>query len=170
MTDYYQAQLIARQIMDDTGMTLDQVLKLDMGEYARLSGRPTPAQAALAALNEQEHQEPPAPLPGTAFTQQAVPEPQGVPLEELALTDDQAFLAWRQQRQSGGEGVGIFSGVGSRSEEYRAAAARHAGRTGYGREVHPEPLTGRQVRQGDAIDQRSARDRFYTLGNSFGGR
>jgi hypothetical protein len=134
-----------------------------MSQYAHLSGRPTPAQAALAALNEQEHREP-SEAPDSAFTQ-TVQAPQG-----LDPDSPEFFHAWRQNRTSGGEGRGIFNSVASQSEEYRAAAARHAGRTGNGREVHPEPLTGRQLRQGDAIDTRSAQDRFYTPGNSFGGR
>jgi hypothetical protein len=38
-----------QKIQEDTGMTVDQILALPADEYARLSGRHTPAEAAVAA-------------------------------------------------------------------------------------------------------------------------
>lgn len=173
MSDYYQAQLIARQIMEDTGMTLDQVLKLDMNDYARLSGRPTPVAAALSAVNVQEHQEPPAALPDEAFTQQAVPEPPGRTLEELALTNDDAWLAWRANRVSGGEGKGLLDSVGgSQSAEFRSAGRKHAGRTGWSTSNVTEPprIEGRYLRHDDQLDHRSAAERLSNAANLWQGR
>lgn len=161
--DFWNAQLRARQVEEDTGISLADQANMPLDEWSRLAYGVTPAQAALAAINAQNEQpEPVEPV----FTETVTGrEPVGID-----VNSDEFFLAWRQSRTSGGEGKGLFDSVSSQSAEYRAAAARHAGRTGYGREVHPEPLTGRYLRQGDAIDNRSARDRFYTPGNSFGGR
>jgi hypothetical protein len=169
MTDFYSAQLIARKIMDDTGMTLDEVLKLDMDAYARLSGRPTPTRAALATLNAQAPQttpEPPAALPDTAFTQQAVPAPQGRTLEELALTDDNAWLAWRQNRARGGENIGIFGNAGSWADAARAKAGRSA-MGGTRNTIEAPRIEGRYLDHDAQRDMRSAGARFSTPGNSF---
>jgi hypothetical protein len=56
---YLEAQLTARRIMDETGLTLAEVAALDLDEFARLTGRPTPAQAALAAYRQQDAVQPP---------------------------------------------------------------------------------------------------------------
>ncbi|MGH3247887.1 MAG: hypothetical protein ACRDOI_17030 [Trebonia sp.] len=121
MTDY-QAQLTARKIMEDTGLSARELAEMDMDAYARATGRPAPAQAALQALGAQKA---PAALPDAAFTQQAVPEPQGQTLEELALTDDDAWLQWRQQR--GQEyGNGILGAHGLWADAAKAKAGRSA--------------------------------------------
>jgi hypothetical protein len=105
-----------QQIQEDTGLTPAEILQLNMGEYARLSNRPAPAESAVAALDReyaasapQGQDQPPAPA------QEAQQPPQGI-------TDDQ-FIAWRQNRVSGGEGVGILNQAG------QVAARNQAGRT-----------------------------------------
>ena len=153
-------------------LTPQQINDMDLTTYARLTGRLAPAEAVHAARRAAEQQEQAAPtpqLPDSAFTEHI--EPQGQTLEELALTDDAAFLAWRQNRARGGEGVGIFSGMGSQSAEYRDAAARQAGRTGYSvSNVQEAPqLTGRYVRQ-EQPDPRSAQARLSNQANLWQGR
>lgn len=160
LSEFERARLDAHEAANraaELGLTAQDIRDMPFDAYNRLfhPGRPTPAQAALQALDAQAV---PAALPDSAFTQQAVPEPPGRTLEEVALTDD-AFLQWRSQRQSGGEGRGIFDSVSSQSAEYRAAAARHAGRHGWvsSNVVEPPRLVGRQERQGDMIDHRTQR-------------
>jgi len=100
MNDFWAAQLTARQIQEDAGMTMDEVLKLDMAEYARLSHRPTPTQAALAAIDAQHergHQSAPA-------APESAPEPpesgpQGI---DIASMDMDTYAAMRGQLMSQG--------------------------------------------------------------------
>ena len=54
MNDFYAASLLAaRKISEETGLTDAEILQLDMEEYARLTGRQTPVQAAIQALDVQ---------------------------------------------------------------------------------------------------------------------
>lgn len=173
MTDFWGAQLRAREIEELTGLSLAEQASMPLDEWSRLTHGKTPAQAALAAINAQEHQEPPAALPDTAFTQQAVPEPEGRTLEELALTDDDAWLAWRANRVSGGEGKGLLDSVGgSQSAEFRSAGRKHAGRTGWSTSNVTEPprIEGRYVRHDNQLDHRSAQARLSNQANMWQGR
>lgn len=94
-------------------------------------------------------------------------DPQGHTLEELALTDDEMWLRWRESRHSGGEGVGLFNQGG---QSWAEAAAQRAGRTamgGFRNETHtviPKAFIPEAVK-----DTRSAVQRFSTPGNSFQG-
>jgi hypothetical protein len=155
------AQMLAYQRLAETGLSARELLEMDMSEYARATGRATPVQAALRALDAQ-HEEPQPVEPVFSETVTS-PEPQG-----LDPDSPDYFLAWRQNRASGGEGVGIFSGMGSQSAEYRSSARKHAGRTALGNAnvVEAPKLTGRQERQGDMIDPRTRAERFGTPGNS----
>jgi hypothetical protein len=159
--DFWGAQLRAREIEEETGLSLAEQASMPLDEWARLTHGMTPAQAALSAVNAQ-HEEPPA-APDSAFTQ-TVEEPQGIDPDS-----DDFFLAWRKNRVSGGEGKGIFDSVGSQSPEYRAAAARHAGRTGYGQEVHAV-VPRAFVRHDDQLDQRPAHVRLSNAANLWQGR
>lgn len=154
MTNDIELQAALR--VAQTGLTPAELLALPLDEYARVTGRATPVQAALRALGAQQPPHAPQPAP-------EAPQPAGV-----EVNSDEFFHLWRAQRSSGGEGRGIFDSVGSQSQEYRDAAAKHAGRTAMaGREVHaavprvfvPEPER----------DQRSAAQRFSTPGNSYQG-
>jgi hypothetical protein len=126
--DFYAAQLQARQIQEDTGMTLDQILKLDMTEYARLTNRPTPTEAALEALGYDE------PVPGRPRQEQApapVQEPpqppQGIDVSSLSMSD---YAQLRSQLGMGGReyGVGIMNS-GQGTSDWIAVAQRKAGRS-----------------------------------------
>jgi len=107
MIDFYSAQLIARKIMDHTGMTPDEVLKLDTSEYARLSGRSTPVQAALRAIDAQ-------------VTQPLNPGPEAVAAPPARTTCPRASTSTATSTSSTGvpsvraaaKGVGIFSDMG----------------------------------------------------------
>jgi hypothetical protein len=67
------------------------------------------------------------------------------------------------------EGKGIFDSVSSRSQAYADATRAPSGRTAYSvaNLTEAPKLLGRQERQGDRIDYRSATERFSTPGNSF---
>jgi hypothetical protein len=144
----------ARQIQEDTGLSPQQISKLSMAEYARLSGRQTPAEAAVAALDaryeasaRQVPQEPPAPS-------------ETVPQRSQGITDAE-FLAWRQSRVSGGENTGIFgSSAVSRSPEFAAGVRRHAGRGALSSANVQEPprLEGRYLNEAQPVQGRQG---FY---------
>jgi hypothetical protein len=87
----------------------------------------------------------------------------------IDVNSPEFFHAWRSQRVSGGEGKGIFDSVGSRSEEYRSAARRQAGRTGWvnSNVIEPPRIEGRYLRHDDRLDRRSTAERFSTPGNEF---
>jgi hypothetical protein len=160
--DFYAAQLIARKMMEDTGMSAADVASLSLDEWARLSGRPTPAEAARAACEAQhETQAPAAP--------QITPQPPESAPQGLDPDSPEFFHAWRAQRTRGGEGQGIFDSVGSQSQEYRTAAARQAGRTGWANSnvVEPPRIERAFVNHDDRLDHRSAADRFTLPSNAF---
>ena len=155
----------------ETGLTPAELLALPMDEYARVTGRLTPTEAALQAINAERAQAPQAPpqAPDSAFTQ-TVETPQGIDPDS-----DEYFLAWRQERMrnsGSGEGIGVFSGTGSRSEAYRDAARKHAGRTALGNAhvVESPRLTNRYIRQDDQLDHRSAVERLSNAATLWQGR
>ncbi len=174
MSDFYAAQLRAQQVMHETGLSLQQLAEMPLGEWSRLMHGQTPAQAAIAAYNREqdarEHAQPQAPAVPPSAQADA---PQGRTLEELALNDHDAFLQWRQNRASGGgENKGIFDSVSSQSAEYRSAARRQAGRTGWANSnvVEPPRIEGRYVRQDDMIDHRPSHQRLSNAANLWQGR
>lgn len=99
---------------------------------------------------------------GVPLPERAERGPEVRPLDEL--TSEEFGKLSKAVGALAGRFTPWMDDLSSQSDEYRAAAARHAGRTGYGREVHPEPLTGRQERQGDQIDRRTRGERFSTPG------
>jgi hypothetical protein len=163
-------RMLAYQRLADTGLSARELLEMDMDAYARATGRLTPTQAALQALGNQEV--PPssqtAPqAPDSVFTETvAGPEPQGLDPDSAEY-----FRAWRAQRARGGEGIGIFSGMGSQSQEYRTAAARQAGRTGWSTSntVESPKLTNRYVNHDAQRDTRTAAERLSNAANLWQG-
>lgn len=118
-----------QKIQEDTGMTMDQILALPADEYARLSGRQTPAEAAVAALDAaygpsvpQAPHQPPAP----------VQEPQGIDLASMTM---EQYAAVRGQLGVQGRqyGRGIMQGGGT-ADWIAAAQSRGIGRTSYGQQ------------------------------------
>lgn len=156
--NFAEAQLQARKIAEQIGLSMAEIASLPIDEFARLSGRPTPAEAARAALEAQRGQYSPAP--------ESTPQPPESTPVGLDPDSPEFFHAWRANRVSGGEGRGIFDSVGSQSDEYRSAARKHAGRTGYGHEAHAV-VPRAFVRHDDRLDHRSAAERFSTPGNEF---
>lgn len=151
-----------QKLMEETGLSADQILRMDMQEYARLTGRQSPARAATQTLDAEYE----APAP-----QGQEQPPAGVqePPQGIDPNSAEYFLAWRQNRARGGEGRGIFDSVGSRSDEYTAAVRAQSGRTMYGQSnvVEPPRLEGRFVNHDEQRDNRTAAQRFSTPGNAF---
>jgi len=115
-----------QKLMEDTGLSTEDILKLDAGEYARLTGRMTPSEAAMAALGYTDE-----PVPGTPRQEPPAPapQPQAAP-QGLDPNSNEYFHAWRANRVSGGEGKGIFDSTGT--DAWVQAARAKTGRTQYG--------------------------------------
>jgi hypothetical protein len=162
MTPFQQAELRAYEMQNraaELGLTAQDIRSMDFDEYCRLFDHSeTPTQSALRALGIT----PTVPAPALESAQEPpAPEPP-------AVDPNVDFLAWRASRARGGEGVGLFSSVGSQSAEYVAAVRAHSGRTALNERgvVAPPRLEGRTVlKQDDRLDHRSAADRFSNPSN-----
>lgn len=119
MTDsFWGAQLRARQIEGETGLTVRQQSEMPLDEWSRLNHGTTPVEHALAAIDAPyEREQAPAQTPA-----QPVQDP--VTGQELDPNSQEYFLQWRAQRQSGGEGVGIMNAGGL--EQSKTAVGRSA--------------------------------------------
>ncbi|HET9081124.1 MAG TPA: hypothetical protein VFO01_11510 [Trebonia sp.] len=82
-------EMAAFKIMAETGLSARELAEMDLSEYARLTGRPTPAEAALRAV-EAQHQ-PPA--------QHGQPQPQKVPQTVPAEQPDPLAMTWEEYAQ-----------------------------------------------------------------------
>jgi hypothetical protein len=151
-----------QKMLEDTGLTPAEILALPADEYARLSNRATPVESAVAALGYADE-------PAAPSAPQSVPQPPADAGQGIDPNSAEYFLAWRDNRVSGGEGRGIFDSVGSRSDAYTSAVRRHAGRGALSSAnvVEPPRVDGRYVRQDDMRDTRPAAERFSTPGNAF---
>ena len=148
--------LTMQQIMAQTGLSAAELAAMPLDEYARLSGRQTPAQAAVQALNAQYEasapqgqEQPPAPV------QEPLEPPQGVDVSQLSMRE---YAALRGQLGMTGReyGRGALDG-GSTADWIAAAQSRGIGRTSYGQQnvqdaakpdatkylARNEPVTGR---------------------------
>lgn len=162
MLDAYLRGQTLREAFHD--LTPQQINDMSLSEFAAKTGRPKPIQAALQALDAQSEQ---VHTPEPVFTETvASPEPQA-----LDPDSPEYFHAWRAQRALGGEGVGIFSGMGSQSQEYRSAAARQAGRTGWATSntVESPKLINRYVNHDAQRDIRTAAERLSNAANLWQG-
>jgi hypothetical protein len=169
--DFYAAQLRAFKIEEETGLTREEILALPMDEYARLTGRQSPTQAAVATLDARyEASTSQAPAAPAAPAQTQAPE---VPdFGTMSMAEYAAYRAQAGIGQGTKEGRGIFNSVGSRSDAYTSAVRAQSGRTALNERgvVAPPRLEGRTVlKQDDHIDHRSASARFSTPGNSWQG-
>jgi hypothetical protein len=110
-----------QKLMEDTGLSADEILRMDADEYARLTGRPTPAQAAITALGYDE------PVPGTPRQQapQPLQEPQQIDLANLTM---EQYGALRGQLGVRGREYGRGALDGGSTADWIAAAQRKAGR------------------------------------------
>lgn len=159
MTDFWQVQLRAREVSEQTGLSMREIAELPADEYGRLLYGKTPAQAAHEALREAN--QPPAAAPQTVSATPSVaevPEPDGIDISNMTI---EQYAALRQQigLDRAGRDEGIFGSVSSKSQEFTDAVARHAGGTAYGRETHASIEMRFPVDQ-DRTDRRSLSERF----------
>jgi hypothetical protein len=166
MHDFYAAQLHARQIEEETGLSLADQAAMPLDEWARLAYGQTPVQAAIAALDAQSVGSTPAAAPAQGAPdapQQPARAPEGIDPDSA-----EHFHAWRAQRARGGEGVGIFDSVDSRSDAYAAAVRSQAGRGALSNaNVREAPrLTGRYLDHDAQRDTRTTAQRLSTPGNA----
>lgn len=173
MNDYWAAQLQARQIQEDTGMTMDQILALPADEWARLTNRQTPAQAAIAALDAQFQGHSPAPQQQAPAPAQPPTQTQAPETPDFASMDMATYAAYREQAGigRGAYGRGALDGTAG-TAEWAAAARARTGRTGLSQHnVTDAPrLDGRYVDHDAQRDTRTAAQRFATPGNAYQGR
>lgn len=152
MTDTPQLDtfLVAQRMADEfDGYSAGEIERMPMSDYARIRERagldPVDPFASAYSQYESEHQapeQPPAPLQ----------EPQSAPED---ITNEQ-FLAWRQNRVSGGEGRGVFDSVGSQSDEFTSAVRRQAGRGALSNaNVEDAPRIGRVFIQDSPVTGRT---------------
>ena len=122
-----------QKVMETTGLSADDILKMDMSEYGRLTGRQSPAQAATQALDAeydtsapQGQEQPPGPV------QEPQRQPQGL---DIGSMDMQTYAQLRAQLGVGGReyGVGVMNS-GAGSADWVAAARTKVGRTKYGQQ------------------------------------
>lgn len=158
LIDHWAATQNFKESFED--LSPAQISRMSFEQYARATGRQTATESAIQALDASY--EPPE----GATAVPAPPQSQPPADAGQGITDEQ-FLAWRSQRARGGEGRGIFDGVGSQSDAYTAADRQQAGRGGLSTAnvVEPPRLTGRYVRQDDMRDTRPASQRFSTPGS-----
>lgn len=170
MNDFYaHTMLNTQRLQEETGLSASEILALPADEYARLTNRPTPTQAALQALDAQyEPPGTPRQEPAQVVAQPPAPEAQGI---DVAGMDMQQYAALRGQLGMGGReyGRGIFDGGGT--AEWVQAAQAKAGRHGWqGANVQQSPQLGRAyVQQEQPPAYRSAADRFTFPGSAYQG-
>jgi hypothetical protein len=79
-----------QKLMEDTGLSAEDILRMPADEYARATGRRTPSQVAVAALGYDE------PVPGIPRQEQApqppapVQEPQGTDIASMTMAEYEA--------------------------------------------------------------------------------
>jgi hypothetical protein len=167
MHDFYAAQLHARQIEEETGLSLADQAAMPLDEWARLAYGQTPAQAAIAALDARSVGSAPSAAPAQGAPD-ALQHPARAP-QSIDPNSAEYFHAWRAQRARGGEGVGIFDSVDSRSDAYATAVRAQAGRGALSNSNVTEAprLTGRYLDHDTLRDTRTPAQRFSTPGNAF---
>ena len=160
MLDAYLRGQTLREAFHD--LTPQQINDMSLSEFAVRTGRPTPIQAALQALDHQE----PAAAPRSA---PQVPEPQQQGIDVNSLSMEQYTALRGQLGVEGSEyGNGIFGAHGSWADAARAKAGRSA-MAGNRNTIEAPKLVGRQVRQGDMIDTRPAVQRLSNQSNLWRG-
>ena len=169
LSENQRAFLLAREhTADFEDLSAVEINRMSFEDFARRTGRQTPAEAALEALDAQHEapasegqEQPPAP----------VREPQSAPqgLDLASMTMEQ-YAALRGQLGVGGREYGRGALDGGSTADWVQAAQRKAGRSAWqgGNLTEPPRLEGRFVCQNDMRDTRSAAQRFSTPGNAFG--
>ncbi len=155
----------------ELGLTAQDIRSMPWDEYNRLFGydRPTPAEAAKAALEAQHEQaQPPAPAAPQGDPAAPADAPQGA---AIASMDMATYAQFRQQAGIGGReyGVGLFNQSGSWADAARAKAGRSA-MAGNKNTVEAPRIEGRYLNHDVGIDQRSATERLSNAANLWKGR
>ena len=122
-----------QKVMETTGLSADDILKMDMSEYGRLTGRQSPAETATQALDaEYTPSVPQVPQQPHAPVQEARQSAQGL---DIGSMDMQTYAQLRAQLGVGGReyGVGVMNS-GAGTADWVAAARTKVGRTKYGQQ------------------------------------
>jgi hypothetical protein len=153
-------ELRAYRIMAETGLSARELAEMDMDSYARLTGRQTPAQAAIAALDAQSGQaQPQAPQQPPAPLQEPQEQPQGIDLASMSM---EQYGGLRGQLGVTGReyGTGIMNSAGG-TDAWVEAAQRKAGRHGWqaGNVEGPaQPDSGKYLQRNEPVTGRAS---FY---------
>jgi hypothetical protein len=163
MTNDIEALSALRQAQ--TNLTPAELLALPMEAYGRLTGRSLRFEPQPEPMRGTYAEDIPEPRFSETVTS---PEPQGIDVSQLTVEQYAAVRAQLGVGVSRQEGVGLFNQSG---QSWAEAAQRQPGRSGWQarNQVDAPQLVGRQERQGDRLDYRSAADRLSTPGNSFQG-
>lgn len=164
--NFYEAQLQAQRLAEQTGLSLREIAELDINEFARLTRGQTPAQAAIAAFETRyeahhptqatQHQDAPQSPP-----QPPAPEPQGMTLDEMNM-EQYAALRAQLGLDKARHDQGIFGSGRATADAARFQAGRTAMSNAF---VEQAPRIERAFVQVDRRDTRSKADRFGTQGN-----
>lgn len=163
-------ELQAHQRLAETGLSVVELLSMDMSEYARVTGRPTVGQLAAQA-----HDVEPPGSPRQEMAPQVPQESVGIPRGiDVAALDMDEYAAVRGQLGMGvshQEGRGIFDSISSRSDEYISAVRAQAGRTAMSTSnVVESPRINRVFLNPDAHrDPRTVAQRLSTPANMWQG-
>lgn len=98
-----------QKLMEDTGLAARELAEMDLSEYARVTGRQAPAEAALAALDAQHEGEHQAPQQPALAPEQTAPE-----RPDVGAMDWAEYAAYRER-----------SGIAARSAEGMSRAEVH---------------------------------------------
>jgi len=128
------------RLMAETGLSAAELTSMSMKDYARATGRKTPTEAALDALDAAyAAQQPPA--TDTVSAPEAAQANAGQ-VQGLDPDSPEFFHLWRANRARGGEGKGIFDSA--TRDDLVKGAAKGYGRTGLSNEnVTMPPRVGR---------------------------
>lgn len=169
MQDAFVASQQLREAVEDlSAQDLNRMSMADYREIRRRAGLPDIDPFTRAYAGYETQLQAPVVTEGEAAGYPPQPEPVQQP-QGLDPDSEEFFHAWRQNRQSGGEGVGILSQPGRQAwiEAARRQPARSA-MQGANVEAGPD-MSRRQLPDTPNLDRRSARDRFSNQANLWQG-
>ena len=134
-----------QKLMEETGLSADQILRMDMSEYGRLTARQSPAQAAIQALDaEYGAPSPQVPQQPHAPGQEPQQPPQGIDLADMTM-EQYAQIRAQLGVQGGEYGRGALDG-GSTADWVQRRPAQ-GGQVGMAGRQRREPRGSRPLRQ-----------------------
>lgn len=144
---YSEIELAGLRLQAETGLSARELNEMSMDEFARILGRPTFAESAIAALQAQG-ETPGTVTPGEAAAHEESPVPvpdagPGIDISSLSLSEYSQIRQQLGMGQSRQEGVGLLNQ--SSSQAWADAARRQPGRSGWqGSNVEAPPDMTRQ--------------------------